>query len=366
MSKAVRPFPAALSHNTNMNNAHESAMKNTPDKPQKMSRASYLLGIDLEQLRSHKDAAGAALDLEPHSNAIAEMLRDGIPAATILKIVCARLGISRHVAARAIQICLNGADVEFKLPRGHRPKKTELGGDLSSLHAAKDTAAEEKAPAFGGAQAGAKKGGEPPAPPAAPARPSPAAAPTPTRPAAPAAGSSQPVPFPEIPRGELTHTERAELAKSWIAAQFGDKHPTHVKPEELTADAQAWLETLWDKPAPVNNKTGQPYAFKKLTPDGRLTYDNPWFPPEAVRMVNPRDENDYLSVHDAEVRALMKKHGYGLRASHREGSRLICLTDAKGEQISAEFSRDDLPCLGRQVRESVVFDAECARNGVST
>ncbi len=341
-------------------------MKNAPDKPQKMSRASYLLGIDLEQLRSHKDAAGAALDLEPHSNAIAEMLRDGIPASTILKIVCARLGISRYVAARAIQICLNGTDVEFRLPRGHRPKKTELGGDLSSLHATKGTPAEEKAPAFGGAQAGAKKGGEPPAQPAAPARPSPAAAPapTPTRPVPPAAGSSQPVPFPDIPRGELTHTERAELAKSWIAAQFGDKHPTQVKPEELTADAQAWLETLWDKPAPVNNKTGQPYAFKKLTPDGRLTYDNPWFPPEAVRMINPRNEDDYLSVHDAEVRDLMKKHGFGLHASTAPPT-YCYLIDRDGKQCSAEFSRDDLPCLGRQVRELVEYNARVAKHAAA-
>ena len=290
---------------------------------------------------------------------IADAISSGTSLDMIVQSVALRCKVDRRAAIEGLRQSLDGLDVDFKLARGHRVKKDSLRGDLSSLHAAKDTAAEEKAPAFGGAQAGAKKGGEPPAPPVAPAaRPSPAAA--------TAAGSSQPVPFPEIPRGELTHTERAELAKSWIAAQFGDKHPTQVKPEELTPAAQAWLETLWDKPAPVNNKTGQPYAFKKLTPDGRLTYDNPWFPPEAVRMVNPRDENDYLSVHDAEVRALMKKHGYGLRASHREGSRLICLTDAKGEQISAEFSRDDLPCLGRQVRESVVFDAECARNGVST
>ena len=105
-------------------------MSQKPEKAQKMSRASYLLGIDLEQLRSHKDAAGAALDLEPHSNKIAEMLSGGIPAVTILKTVCARLGISHHVAARAIQICLNGTGIEFKLPRGPRPRKTELGDDL--------------------------------------------------------------------------------------------------------------------------------------------------------------------------------------------------------------------------------------------
>jgi len=150
-------------------------MSQKPEKAQKMSRASYLLGIDLEQLRSHKDAAGAALDLEPHSNKIAEMLSSGIPAVTILKTVSARLGISHHVAARAIQICLNGTGIEFKLPRGHRPRKSELGDDLRQA----------ASPAPPAETQGAKKevtGDALPAPVAAPAAvgPQPPAQPAPT------------------------------------------------------------------------------------------------------------------------------------------------------------------------------------------
>jgi hypothetical protein len=157
-------------------------MSQKPEKAQKMSRASYLLGIDLEQLRSHKDAAGAALDLEPHSNKIAEMLSGGIPAVTILKTVCARLGISHHVAARAIQICLNGTGIEFKLPRGHRPRKSELGDDLRQA----------ASPAPPAETQGAKKGvGDAPPASAAPApvavAPQPPAQPAPT----PAPTSSQ-------------------------------------------------------------------------------------------------------------------------------------------------------------------------------
>jgi hypothetical protein len=97
-----------------------------------LSSASCLLGLDFEQLSAHEIAAGAALDLEPHSRKIAEMLRRGIHPTTILKIVSARLGISHHVAAYAIQICLNGTGVEFKPPRGERPETSAMGDDLQA------------------------------------------------------------------------------------------------------------------------------------------------------------------------------------------------------------------------------------------
>lgn len=338
-------------------------MNQKPEKSQKMSRASYLLGIDLEQLRSHKDAAGAALDLEPHLNKIAEILSAGVPSVTILKIVSARLGISHHVAARAIQICLNGTGIEFKLPRGHRPKKTELGDDLQQVKPAATPAADQ----------GAKKAA-PDAKPAAPSvAPAPAAkeasAPAQARPDPPVSAAAQstpssPAPFPEIPRGELTHTERAEIAKKWIASQFGDKHPTQVQPDELAADAQDWLEKLWDKPAPVNPKTGQPYSFKRFTPDGRLTYNEPWWPPEAVAVEDDEHGDGYVSVHDAATRETIKKYKLRL-ASKGKPPYLELIVLQNGKQASGSFLRTDTDCLGRVVRDCAWSAEERRKNGAA-
>ncbi len=333
----------------------ELKMNPKPEKSQKMSRTSYLLGIDLDQLKSHKDAAGAALDLEPHSNKIAEMLDSGVSSVTILKIVSARLGVSHHVAVRAIQICLNGTGVEFKLPRGHRPKKNEMGDDLQQ---AKSVVATPPQPQ------GAKKTADDtqPAAPAAPPAPAAKAAGTPA-PARPApsvstAKTPSPTPFPDIPRGELTHTERSELAKKWIAAQFGDRHPTQVKPDELTPAAQEWLEKLWDKPAPVNQKTGQPYSFKRFTPDGRITYDEPWWPPEAVAMENSK--SGYHPVHDAATRETIKRYGLRLIAT---SERLMEIRDKNGKYCVGGFGQDDAACLVRSVRETAQDIEEERKNG---
>ncbi|HML81560.1 MAG TPA: hypothetical protein PKE37_07325 [Thiomonas arsenitoxydans] len=319
----------------------ELKMNPKPEKSQKMSRTSYLLGIDLDQLKSHKDAAGAALDLEPHSNKIAEMLDSGVSSVTILKIVSARLGVSHHVAVRAIQICLNGTGVEFKLPRGHRPKKNEMGDDLQQAKSVAATAPQPQ---------GAKKttNDTQPAAPSAPPAPAAKAAGAPARPApsVSTAKTPSPAPFPDIPRGELTHTERSELAKKWIAAQFGDRHPTQVKPDELTPAAQEWLEKLWDKPAPVNQKTGQPYSFKQFTPDGRITYDEPWWPPEAVAMENSK--SGYLPVHDAQTRATIKKYGLHLRTRDQRNVEVV---DKNGKVQVGGIAVNDFACLIRQVRE---------------
>ncbi len=334
---------------------NQAAKKEKAVKPKGMSRASYLLGLDFEQLIAHESAAGAALDLEPHSGRIAEMLRRGINPSTILKIVSARLGISHYVAAHAIQICLNGADVEFKLPRGHRQKLSKMGDDLqavASAHAASTASA---------STSGAKKNADGPQPTAqsapAPAQARPQSAATPPASNPPAARS--PAPFPEIPRGELTHTERAEIAKKWIAEQFGDRHPTQVKPDELTPQAQEWLEKLWDKPAPVNPKTGQPYAFKRFTPDGRLTYDEPWWPPEAVPMENSK--SGYHPVHDAATRETIKKYGLRLIAT---SERLMEVRDKNGRYCVGGFGQDDAACLVRAVRETAQDIEEERRNGI--
>jgi hypothetical protein len=342
-----------------MDRAMNQAVKNEKtEKPKGASRASYLLGLDFKQLSAHESATGAALDLEPHSSKIAEMLRHGIHPTTILKIVSARLGISHYVAAHAIQICLNGTGVEFKLPRGHRPKKTTLGDDLNAetVAVASPVPAANPVTANPTPTSGAKKDANP-RPAAQSAAPHPQSVATPPASNPPAA--RPPTPFPEIPRGDLTHTERAEIAKKWIAEQFGDRHPTQVKPDELTPAAQEWLEKLWDKTAPVNPKTGQPYAFKRFTPDGRLTYDEPCWPPEAVAMENSK--SGYHPVHDAAVRETIKRYGLRLIAT---SERLMEIRDKNGKYCVGGFGQDDAPCLVRSVRETAYAIEEERKHGI--
>lgn len=202
-----------------------------------------------------------------------------------------------------------------------------------------------------------------PAAPSAPPAPAAKAAGTPA-PARPAPSVStaktlSPALFPDIPRGELTHTERSELVKKWIAAQFGDRHPTQVKPDELTPAAQEWLEKLWDKPAPVNQKTGQPYSFKQFTPDGRITYDEPWWPPEAVAMENSK--SGYLPVHDVQTRATIKKYGLHLRTRDQRNVEIV---DKNGKVQVGGIAVDDFNCLIRQVREIEDLIERQKKNGI--
>ncbi len=198
----------------------------------------------------------------------------------------------------------------------------------------------------------------PAAPPAPAAKAAGAPAPARSAPSVSTAKTPSPAPFPEIPRGELTHTERSELAKKWIAAQFGDRHPTQVKPDELTPAAQEWLEKLWDKPAPVNQKTGQPYSFKQFTPDGRITYDEPWWPPEAVAMENSK--SGYHPVHDAATRETIKKYGLRLIAT---SERLMEIRDKNGKYCVGGFGQDDAACLIGSVRETAQAIEEERKNG---
>lgn len=209
---------------------------------------------------------------------------------------------------------------------------------------------------------GAKKKADGPHPEVQPSALAPALAQPQTRPDPPASprhNPPSPAPFPEIPHGELTHTERSELAKKWIAEQFGDRHPTQVKPDELTPAAQEWLEKLWDKPAPVNPKTDQPYAFKRFTPDGRITYDEPWWPPEAMPMENSK--NGYHPVHDAATRETLKKYGLRLIAT---SERLMEIRDKNGKYCVGGFGQDDAACLIRSVRETAQDIEEERRNGI--
>ena len=212
---------------------------------------------------------------------------------------------------------------------------------------------------------GAKKTTDDTQPAAPSAPPAPAAkaagAPAPARPA-PSVSTAKALssaPFPDIPRGDLTHTERSELAKKWIAEQFGDRHPTQVKPDELTPAAQEWLEKLWDKPAPVNQKTGQPYSFKQFTPDGRITYDEPWWPPEAVAMENSK--SGYLPVHDAQTRATIKKYGLHLRTRDQRNVEIV---DKNGKVQVGGIAVDDFDCLVRQVREIEDLIERQKKNGI--
>ncbi|MBN8744520.1 MAG: hypothetical protein J0I24_09455 [Thiomonas arsenitoxydans] len=243
---------------------------------------------------------------------------------------------------------------------GFAIKRTHLVRHLGIIHAENGLSPLQRGVKSAPQPQGAKKdaGVAHPAVHASPPPPAPAVkqapAPAPASPSAP----PSPVPFPDIPRGELTHTERAEIAKKWIDAQFGGRHPTQVKPDELSPEAQVWLEKLWDKSAPVDPKTGQPYAFKRLTGDGRPTYDEPWWPPEAVPMEN--SEKGYLPVHDAQARDRIKKYGLTLRA---DGNNVVVF-DKNGKYQVGGIRHDDTACLARSLRDIDYSIQEQIRNGI--
>jgi hypothetical protein len=303
---------------------------------------------DLKRFASGGPVARAHTETVGLRDDIAEAIRRGVPLDAIVQSVAARCEVDRRSAIEGLRQSLDGMGLDLSLPRGHRTKADSLRADLRSIA---PVAEPQPTPT-----AGAKKdaGPAPAAPSAAPAATQAQSQTKATPPRPP-----QPTPFPEIPRGELTHTERSELAKKWIAEQFGDRHPTQVKPDELTHAAQEWLEKLWDKTAPVNPKTGQPYAFKRFTPDGRLAYDEPCWPPEAVAMENSK--SGYHPVHDAAVRETIKRYGLRLIAT---SERLMEIRDKNGKYCVGGFGQDDAPCLVRSVRETAYAIEEERKHGI--
>lgn len=296
---------------------------------------------------------------------IAQAIRLGVPLDAIVQSVATRCEVDRRSAIEGLRQSLDGLGLDLSLPRGHRPKSDSLRGDLAAAAAPR--------PVPPTPTSGAKKANAPHspavAPGAVPAVPPPTPTPTPTRSPAPQASAqstpTSPAPFPEIPRGELTHTERAEIAKKWIASQFGDKHPTQVRPDELTPAAQEWLEKLWDKPAPVNPKTGQPYSFKRFTPDGRLTYNEPWWPPEAVVVEDDEYGDGYVSVHDAATRETIKKYKLRLIAKGKPPYLELWVQMPDGRSGGAPFLRTDAACLGRVARDCAWDIEERRRKGLT-
>ena len=138
----------------------------------------------------------------------------------------------------------------------------------------------------------------------------PAPAPAPVA-AAPA--SAKAPPLPAIPSGELTQTERENIAVPWFARRFGGRNAAHVKVDEVSAAELDWLEKLWDLSAPVNPKTGQTYRIKSFTAVGRPIYDRPP-PPPAGTMPVEDGVGDYAYVFvDDDLRANMKKYGAHIR-----------------------------------------------------
>ncbi|MDE2255071.1 MAG: hypothetical protein KGL42_12545 [Betaproteobacteria bacterium] len=275
---------------------------------------------------------------------IAVAIQHGVPLEAIVQSVATRCEVDRRSAIEGLRQSLDGLGLDLSLPRGHRPKSDSLRGDLRR---AESNAPPEPAPAQ--SVVAKKEAAQHPAPAVKQAP-----APAPVSPSVP----PSPVPFPDIPRGELTHTERAEIAKKWIEAQFGGRHPTQVKPDELSPEAQVWLEKLWDKSAPVDPKTGQPYAFKRLTGDGRPTYDEPWWPPEAVALEN--SARGYLPVHDAQARDRIKKYGLTLRA---DGNNVVVF-DKNGKYQVGGIRHDDTACLARSLRDIDYSIQEQIRNGI--
>ncbi|SCC94723.1 hypothetical protein THIX_60781 [Thiomonas sp. X19] len=239
------------------------------EKPKRQSRAAYLLRLDFAQLRANDGMMAAAQDLEPLASEIADLLVAGVAPTLILKSVMNRLSISKHIAVHAIRLCLTESGVEFKLPRGHRPKKTALGEDLSAA----------KPKVSGSTSAVVSPPATHPAPVSTPVAP-PQANPTA---GAKKAAVADTEPLPDIPRGDLTHTEREKVSLAFFARdRFGGRNASQVSPAELTADELAWLEKLWDLTAPVDPKTGDPYRIRAFTPAGRPIDDRPVAPGGGV------------------------------------------------------------------------------------
>ncbi|MDE2253381.1 MAG: hypothetical protein KGL42_03820 [Betaproteobacteria bacterium] len=152
----------------------------------------------------------------------------------------------------------------------------------------------------------------------------------------PASAPARPTSLPEIPRGDLTHTERENIAIPWFAQRFGGRNPAHVQVDEVSAVELDWLEKLWDVSAPINPKTGDPFAHKAFTPGGRPTYNRPFIPPKAIPL---GDDGDFVEIDD-DLRENLKRYGAGLAVS--EDCRTDLHTVFADGHLSVPYPRRDV------------------------
>ena len=97
-----------------------------------------------------------------------------------------------------------------------------------------------------------------------------------------------------------------------------------------------WLEKLWDVSAPINPKTGDPFAHKAFTPGGRPTYNRPFIPPKAIPL---GDDGDFVEIDD-DLRENLKRYGAGLAVS--EDCRTDLHTVFADGHLSVPYPRRDV------------------------
>ena len=220
---------------------------------------------------------------------IADAIREGVPLDVIVQSVAMRCNVDRRSAIEGLRQNLDGLGLDLSVPRGHRPKKDSLRGDLRS--------------------AALVTGPQPePVPTPAPVAPTPAAGARKDQAPNPSPAPAAPLSLPDIPRGERTHTECEKLAVRHFAQRYGGRNPAHIKAGEVSTAELNWLEKLWDLTAPVNPDTGGPYRIKSFTAAGRPLYDKPFIPRGAFKLKS----GGFIENLDDDLRADMKKFGAGL------------------------------------------------------
>lgn len=245
-----------------------------------------------------------------------------------------------HVIEKHLAAGLTLEDIASALQEdGFAVKKTHLVRHLGLLRAERGLEP---------LQRGVKAKPQPPEP----------ATPTPTAGAKKTDALAPPSPaaLPDIPRGELTHTERENIAIPWFADRFGGRNPAQVKVDELSAAELDWLEKLWDVSAPINPKTGEPYTHKAFTPGGRPTYNRPFIPPKAIPL---GDDGDFVGIDD-DLRENLKKYGTGLAVSEYDPDDLQTVF-ADGHK-SVPFPRRDVNGMLRGMMPDIRKNAEKVKN----
>ncbi|WP_146748523.1 hypothetical protein [Thiomonas sp. X19] len=106
--------------------------ENQPQKGERMSARQALILGDLKRFRDGGPIARVHAETIGLRDDIAATIHAGVPMELIVESVVRRCGVDRRAAIEGLRQTLAGIGVEFKLPRGHRPKKTALGEDLSA------------------------------------------------------------------------------------------------------------------------------------------------------------------------------------------------------------------------------------------
>jgi hypothetical protein len=174
--------------------------------------------------------------------------------------------------------------------------------------------------------------------------------------APPASAPARPTSLPDIPRGDLTHTERENIAVRHFAQRFGGRNPAHVKVEEVSTAELDWLEKLWDLSAPVNPETGDTYRIKSFTAAGRPLYDKPFIPRGAFKLKS----GGFIENLDDDLRTDMKKYNAGLTVcSDAQDELQVVLPDG---QLSVPFPDYNVNGILRGMMPDIRRIAENVRN----